>query len=299
MGNIQIIDRQTGRFFLEKIHGKKALEFLYGDSVFSKIFLSLFSRVSFFSRFYGFLQKRSFSKKKILPFILEYGIDLKEFDKTIDQFSSFNDFFIRKLKTNVRPIASDESIAICPCDGRYVVFSNLESCEGFYVKGEKFSLSKFLQDENLEKKYRNGAMVIARLCPTDYHRFHFPFDCKANKSHLINGYLYSVNPLAIRKNIDIFSQNKKMMTLLINKNFGKVLYIEIGATNVGSIIQTFLPDRENKKGEEKGYFSFGGSSIILFFEENKILFDRDLVDNSKKNIETRCLFGQSLGKALD
>jgi phosphatidylserine decarboxylase len=295
MSNIQVIDRNSGQLISEKIYGKKFLSFLYGKNFFSKIFLPVFSKLIFFSLFYGFLQKTKFSRHKILPFILNYHINTDELEKKVEEFSSFNDFFIRKLRPEARPINIKEEVAILPADGRYMVFENIDLVDGFYVKEKKFDLASFLQDEILAMRYQFGSMAIARLSPVDYHRFHFPFDCFAQEPKLINGYLYSVNPIAIKKNINIFSENKRVITILKTRAFGEVLYIEVGATNVGTIHQTFLPENFYKKGEEKGYFSLGGSSIVLLFQEKRIKFDRDLVRNSEKKVETRAFFGQSLG----
>lgn len=298
MKNIQIIDRKTGKETFEKVLGEKALAFLYKDFFLSKIFLFLICKNIFFSKFYGFLQRRKFSKKKIKPFLREYEINIDEIEKNIESFSSFNDFFIRKLKPEFRPISSGESIAVLPADARYMVFQDIHISDGFYVKGKVFDLKTFLQDDNLAKRYSSGSMVIARLCPTDYHRFHFPFDCFASNTRLINGYLYSVNPIAIRKNIDIFSQNKRMITPLYSEKFKEVLFIEIGATNVGTIHQTYSPENFYKKGDEKGYFSFGGSTIILLFEKNTICFAKDMILNSKNKIETKANFGEVLGVSM-
>ena len=139
-------------------------------------------------------------------------------------------------------------------------------------------------------------MVIIRLNPTDYHRFHFPCNCKASKSKLINGYLYSVNPFAIFKNYKIFKQNKRVLTILETKKFGKILFVEIGATAVGSITQTFSAEKKYLKGGQKGYFSFGGSSIVMLFEKNKIKFDEEFLKMTKRNIEVLSMFGKKLGK---
>ena len=140
-------------------------------------------------------------------------------------------------------------------------------------------------------------MVIARLCPIDYHRFHFPFSCTPSKSTLLNGALFSVNPLALKKNIRIFSENKRSLTSLKTDKFGDVLFIEVGATCVGGIFQTYTPNQAVVKGQEKGYFSFGGSSLILLFEPGRIHFDADLIEASKKKIEIRGLLGQSMGRS--
>ncbi|EKE21553.1 MAG: phosphatidylserine decarboxylase proenzyme [uncultured bacterium] len=154
-------------------------------------------------------------------------------------------------------------------------------------------LEEFLQSKELAEKYKDGCMLLARLAPQDYHRFHFPCECVPKEARLINGFLFSVNPIAVRRNINILQENKRMITVLQTSKFSEVLYVEIGATNVGSINQTFFPNSEYKKGEEKGYFSLGGSCIVLLFEKDKIVFDRDLVGYSSENIETKALLGES------
>ena len=294
------IDRSTGRKEVEKVYGKWAVYLLYGDYVFSGLigsFLRWFSKIPFFSSLYGRMQKRKSSTKKILPFVEAFEIDPSEFLKDIGAFESFNDFFIRKLKSDVRPIAEGRE-AILPADGRYMVYPDISLADGFFVKGRKFALNSFLQDRELAEKYQKGSMVLVRLCPADYHRFHFPVDCIPSKTRMINGYLYSVNPLALKRNIEIFCENKRVITHLESEEFGKVLFIEIGATNVGVIHQIFTPFKKVLKGDEKGYFSFGGSAIVLLFEPGKIQFDFDLVQTSRRKIETRSLFGQSLGTSI-
>jgi phosphatidylserine decarboxylase len=242
------------------------------------------------------LQKQSNSAQKIVPFIKKYGIDSSEFVE--NQFASFNDFFIRKLKPEARPIEAAPTVAVLPADGRYLVFDSIKSVDHFYVKGQKFDLVGFLQDPILVDRFYSGSMVIARLCPTDYHRFHFPCDGFVGPSRLIDGPLFSVNPLALRKRFSIFSENKRMITEMKTTLFGELLYVEIGATCVGTIHQTYLSNSLVSKGDEKGYFSFGGSCVVLLFERGKIVFDQDLLKHSSQGIETKALFGQSLGKQM-
>lgn len=292
---LEIIDRTTKKIETEKVLGKNAIAFLYNDNFFSKICLFLLAKLSFFSFLYGFLQKTKLSRKKIVPFIEKFHIDKSEFEKNVEDFESFNDFFIRKLKKEKRPFDLDEKIAILPADARYLVFENVSNMEAFFIKNEKFDLKSFLKDASLAEKYKEGSMVIARLSPSDYHRFHFCISGLALKPKLINGLLYSVNPIALKSNIKIFYENKRMLTMLKSHNFGDVLYIEIGATNVGSIIQTFNFDAFQKKGEEKGYFALGASSVVLLFEKDKIKFSDDLIQNSRRNLETKARFGEVLG----
>lgn len=296
------IDRLTGKQEIEQIYGEGILAFLYGNGFLSKIFskalLVLFAKTPFASRLFGWWQKRKWTARKIAPFIKKYKIDESEFLEKTSDFSSFNDFFIRKLKPAARPIAQGNSIAIIPADGRYLFHQRIDKSEGFVVKGQKFDLKTLLNDASLASEYSQGAMVLARLCPTDYHRFHFPCDGIPSKEHLINGWLYSVNPIAIKKNINIFTQNKRTITFLETDQFGKIIYIEVGATNVGSIIQTYQPNVLSLKGGEKGYFSFGASSLILLFPPNKIRLDPQLLAATAQGIEIKCLLGQTMGQAI-
>ena len=272
--------------------GAGALKLFYGNRT-GRFFSHFISRIPLVSFLYGWWQKLPVTAKNVVPFVEAYGVDRTEFLEPVENFKSFNDFFIRKLKHGSRPLPEGD-VAVIPADGRFRFFQNVDESEGFVVKGEKFKLEELLQDPELAEKYRGGAMLIGRLCPTDYHRFHFPVDCIPSESRLINGYLYSVNPIALRQDIDIFTKNKRMITTLESQKFGKVLYIEIGATNVGSIIQTFQPNRPYQKGDEKGYFSFGASALVVLFEPGKIIFEPDLLKQSE--LEMKCKMGSSLSK---
>jgi phosphatidylserine decarboxylase len=291
---IEYIDRKTGALCTEKIYGHRPLALLYGDGFLSKILyytlLPLLARLPLFSRIYGYLQKRAASRKKIEPFIRTYGIDPSEFEPA--EYRSFNDFFTRKLKPSCRPIDPRSEIAAMPADGRYLAYPRFDS---FFVKGQEFSLESFLQNSAYAKCFSSGSMLIARLCPIDYHRFHFPCDGVAGAPRLINGSLYSVNPIALKKWIQILSENKRVITEIDTERFGTVLYIEVGATAVGTIRQTFEPEQKVMKGQEKGYFEFGGSCLVLLFEKGRIQFDADLVENTQKGFETLARFGESMG----
>ena len=293
---ISYFDRESGRKMEENIYGGWALKFLYGTNFSSRTFGALlmhaFARIPLFSWYAGFLQKRAASAKNVEPFIEEYEIDASEFREK--SFASFNDFFIRKLKPECRPIV-ERNLAM-PADGRYLVYPNISKADGFFVKGQKFNLTHFLQDPILARRYAEGSLVLARLCPTDYHRFHFPCSGVPSEARLIRGPLFSVNPIALRKKLSILWENKRMVTEFETDEFGHVLYVEIGATCVGSIHQTYQPEKRVEKGDEKGYFSFGGSCLALLFERGRVTFDDDLVRNSELMIETKGDFGSSLGR---
>lgn len=297
---IQYIDRNTKEKKIEEVYGGAVLQVFYPNNPFlrklSALFFSWISNYPYFSQFYGSLQNSESSKKKVIPFIKQFSVNMNDFEKGAEEYTSFNDFFIRKLKKGARPIASSD--AVLPADARYLVFQNVKDCPYFSVKGKTYCLESFLQSKELAKEYENGSLVLARLCPVDYHRFHFPVDCTSCDPKLINGTLYSVNPIALKRKIGILCENKRYITKLKTEKFGQVLFVEIGATNVGTVHQTHDPKNPANKGDEKGYFSFGGSALAILFKHNTIQFDQDLVEASKNGIEVLGQMGASLGKTI-
>jgi phosphatidylserine decarboxylase len=237
------------------------------------------------------------SAQRILPFITAYNIDVDEFAKSPFDYKNFNEFFYRALKPEARPIAPEEGVAVLPADGRHLAFPNVDTADGFYVKGMKFSLAELLGDAALAADFAGGAMLISRLCPVDYHRFHFPVAGVPGEPKLINGWLYSVSPIALRRNIRYMVENKRMLTLIQSPAFGPVAMLEVGATNVGSIQQSHIPGRAAAKGAEKGLFAFGGSCVITLFQRDRIRFVPDLVEQSGQCIETYARMGDRLGTA--
>lgn len=299
MEKIILYDREKKKEIEETVYFKSILDFLYKDNLVSKIILFFIARFSFFSNFFLFINSLKISKRKTPQFIKYFNINENEFYKKTQDFTSFNDFFIRKLKEDSRDIDYNEDSLVFPCDGRFLVYPKIEDLSSYSIKNQEFSLEDFLQNKDLALKYKEGSMLLARLAIEDYHRFHFPCDCIPMESKLINGYLYSVSPIALKKNIKILQENKRMLTIINTKRFSEILYIEIGATNVGSINQTFFSNTEHKKGEEKGYFALGGSSIALIFQKNTIQFDQDLIEKSEKKIETKAYFGTTFAKKLN
>jgi phosphatidylserine decarboxylase len=185
-----------------------------------------------------------------------------------------------------------------------LAFSNIDAADGFYVKGKKFSAAELFSEDQLPeseraltKKFSGGAMLISRLCPVDYHRFHFPVGGVPGEARLINGWLYSVSPVALRINVRRLVENKRQLTLIEAPPFGAVAMLEVGATNVGSIRQTHVPGRPVQKGEEKGLFAFGGSCVVTVFEPGRINFDEDILEQSRQHIETYARMGDRLGIA--
>ena len=234
-------------------------------------------------------------KARLRSLIEKYGITEAEHVKQADEFTSFNDFFYRKLKPEARPVDKAKESVVFPADGRHLGFAKASEVEGVYIKGQKFDLGKLLEDDNLAAHFADGAAVFSRLCPVDYHRFHFPVAGVPGNARLINGPLYSVNPLALRDRLAILWENKRFVTEIETEQLGKVLVLEIGATNVGSVNHTFVPTRSVKKGEEKGYFAFGGSATFTIFEPGRVKLADDLLEQSAQQRELYAKVGDYMG----
>jgi phosphatidylserine decarboxylase len=192
----------------------------------------------------------------------------------------------------------DSTALISLGDGKLLAYENIDLQKLVQVKGFTYSLKELIQDSHIASKYEGGSCLILRLCPTDYHRFHFVDSGTCSKEVKIKGAYYSVNPIALDKVQKLFCENKREWSLLHSDNFKDVLYVEVGATCVGSIVQSYEPNKRVEKGEEKGYFKFGGSTVILFFEPNTIKIDRDILNQTSLGFETSVLMGEKIGQKL-
>ena len=291
---IQFFNRYTGRTETEEVYGGGFLHFTYHNPL-GRLALHALVKRAAFSRWYGWRMNAPRSRAKIAPFIAHYGVDVSEFADAPESYRTFNEFFFRKLKPAARPIDPDPNSAVFPADGRHLGFQDVSKLDSIFVKGAVFDLRKLLGDDALATRFRDGAMVLSRLCPVDYHRFHFPVAGVAGAPGLINGPLYSVNPIALKQNIHIFTENKRAVTRLESPEFGTVLMLEVGATCVGSFAYTFTPGARVEKGAEKGFFKFGGSSTITLFERGRIQLADDLETHSQHRIELYARMGDRLG----
>ena len=293
---IQYFNRYTQRVEAEQIYGEGFLRWIYG-SLSGRLALHAVAKRGFFSRWYGWRMDRAASRAKVAPFIQNFRVDPGEFADAPESFRTFNEFFYRKLKPGARLIAGDARTAVFPADGRHLGFADVSRMEGIFVKGAVFSLGDLLRDHELAERFQRGSMVLSRLCPVDYHRYHFPVGGLATEPRLLNGWLYSVSPIALRRNIRIFTENKRAITRIESPEFGTVLMLEVGATNVGSFEYTFTPNTRVAKGAEKGYFKFGGSSTITLFEPGRVKLDADLLVHTAERRELYARMGDRLGEA--
>jgi phosphatidylserine decarboxylase len=293
---IVFFNRHTGRLETERIYGEGWLRWIYGNPL-GRLSLTAVVRRAWFSAWYGWRMNKAVSANKVLPFVVNYDLDADEFTKPATAFRTFNEFFYRALRAGARPLAAGENVAVFPADGRHLAYQDVDTAEGFYVKGKKFTLTELLGDEALGREFAGGSMVISRLCPVDYHRFHFPVAGVPGEARLINGWLYSVSPIALRLNPGYLVDNKRMVTLIESPRFGRVAQLEVGATMVGAILQGFVPGRAVERGDEKGRFAFGGSCVITVFARGRIVFDPDLTSHAAEQCEVYARMGERLGVA--
>lgn len=289
-------NRYTGRIETEDIYGEAWLRWAYGTRL--GRFALLAAARPWFSRWYGWRMDRPGSRRRIQPFIRKYGVNAAEFAGDAADFRSFNEFFMRALKPCARPINTDPKAAIFPADGRHLGVTDVTTATRVYVKGQQFDLSALLGDRKLAARYAGGSLVLSRLCPVDYHRFHFPVAGRPGRPRLIPGGLWSVNPIALRRRLTYLWENRRWLTEVVSEGaFGTVLMLEVGATNVGSAEFTFEPGRPVEKGREKGYFLFGGSLVMTLFEPGTIALSKDLLEAAAEGLELYARMGDTMGHA--
>ena len=290
---IKYWDRKDGCEKVEKVYGEEAMRWLYSTKMGS--FFTGVATSHWVSRIYGALQSSSMSQKKIKPFIKNFEIDMSLYEE--ENFTSFNDFFIRKFKPGQRSFVSDAEVLPAFAEGRYLGFEKITPDLRFPVKGSFLSALALTGDLNVAKDFHNGPLLIARLCPVDYHRFHYPDEGLTAKVYRLSGDLYSVNPVALERKSDIFASNERVVSILETKNFGKLAYIEVGATMVGRIVQSYEP-QSFKRGDEKGYFLFGGSTVILMGQPGKWVPDADILSRTSNQMETLLRLGESVAHKI-
>ncbi|KAM0746821.1 hypothetical protein T439DRAFT_329512 [Meredithblackwellia eburnea MCA 4105] len=240
------------------------------------------------------------SAREIPPFIAFHNLNMEEALDPISSYKTFNQFFYRKLKPGARPVSDpdDPHTVVSPADCRAMFFPTVDEATRIWIKGRDFSVSKLLGDGFKDKAhlYDGASLAIFRLAPQDYHRYHSPVDGVCGPHHKISGQYYTVNPMAVRSSIDIYGDNVRLVAPISSPVFGDVMNIWVGAMMVGSICMTMLEGDTIKRGEECGYFAFGGSTIVVLFPPKTVVFDDDLILNSQNAVETLVRMGSRIGR---
>lgn len=294
MGETRYIERTDGSLRVERVYGDFVMRVLYGTRA-GQFATGRWLVRPAISKAVGVWQDTPMSGRRIAEFVREYEIDMSESVKDVAQFKTFNDFFTRKLRPDCRPIDRRPEVLVSPADGRLLVVPELTADLELDVKGVRYSLRRLLAGVIDPPEFEGGSAMVVRLCPVDYHRYHFPDGGHAHPPVDVPGSLHSVNPLALSTRLDIFGENKRSITRLDSDGFGPIAIVEVGALCVGSIVHTFRPGRV-ERGGEKGMFRFGGSTIVLVFGKGRLRFDDDLLANSTRGYETRVLVGTAIGK---
>ena len=266
----------------------KSQRFLY-NTILGRLILKALIKPSFSTKIGKRLDSPK-SLKKSYKFAKKNNINLDDF--ILDDVKCFNDFFSRKIKDGKRPIDMTPSHLISPCDSKASAY-RIDNDLILNIKNSKYKLKNLINNEQLAQSYINGTCLVLRLCVDDYHRYCYIDDGTKEDNVFIPGVLHTVNPIAL-EHYKIYSQNQREYTILHTKNFGDVVQIEVGAMRVGKIVN-YDGASEIKRGEEKGKFLYGGSTIILLLNQN-VKIDDDIVNNTKDGAETIVKMGEKIGE---
>ncbi|MBC7387052.1 MAG: phosphatidylserine decarboxylase [Cryobacterium sp.] len=292
--DLLVFDRHKNQIITENIFGEGGVRFLYENPFGAALESTVLCR-PWFSKLYGAYQNTERSAKSIPDFIKRFEIPMSDYES--GPFHSFNEFFIRKLKPGARPFEPSAHRLAAPSEGRYLFLPSVQENTKLPIKGATLNGPALLGDFPEMKPFIGGPGFISRLCPVDYHRFHFPDAGKILSSRKLSGPLHSVNPIALAARGDLLFRNEREVTILQTENFGKIAYVEVGAICVGKIVQTHS-GQTFQRGDEKGYFLFGGSTVIVIGEPRKFAFDADLLEKSASGRETLIRIGEGIATAV-
>lgn len=269
----------------------KGLSFLYNTKA-GRIILWPLASNKFVSNLAGWLLNRKISCIGIKPFIRKNNIKIEDYEKK--RYNSFNDFFIRKIKPEKREIIMNDDVFISPCDSKLTVYK-IDDKTTFKVKNTIYDVFSLTRNKEISNEFKGGYALVFRLSPTDYHRYYYIDTGKTIKKYKIKGQFHTVNPIVYDK-FEVFKENTRECTLIETKNFDKLLYVEVGALLVGKIANHDVI--KFKKGDEKGYFMYGGSTVIVLVKNNIVKIDNEILNNSKNGYETYVKLGEKIGKRI-
>lgn len=291
----RIWNRAEQRIEPEQVFGDVWLRLAYGTWAGRWLAHNLLSR-RFFSRFLARSQMAPRSARKIQGFADQFGIPMEDFEE--QDWGSFNDFFIRRFRPGLREFISEPESMPAFAEARYLAFEKVDPSMAFPVKCSYLTPRAILGDREIAAAFEGGPMLLARLAPVDYHRFHFPDDGQPVAERRITGRFHSVNPFALSRRQDILATNERHLTVLATENFGTLAMVEVGAMNVGLIVQTHPRGEPFKRGDEKGYFCFGASTVMVFGQPMTWLPVGDLLDRTDNGMETLVTLGDEVAKAV-
>lgn len=277
-------------FKLEKISkDNNVLNFLY-RTIPGRIILKLLS-ARWISVLVGKFMDSPLSVGLIPGFAKKNGIDMSLYED--EHYHCFNDFFVRKIRSELRPVDMDDDSFIAPCDGLLSTYRITEDTV-IPIKQSEYTISELVNDERVADMYRNGICLVFRLCVNHYHRYCYVDGGKKSRNVFIPGLLHTVRPVALNT-LSVFTRNCREYTLIKTKNFGTILQMEVGAMLVGKICNHHGM-ASIKRGQEKGYFKYGGSTVVVLIKDNKVTFPEELFNATDDGYEIPVVYGQMLGK---
>ena len=279
------------------LQGKKVSNITNQDKLLSFLYTNIFGRMLLkpsiqpqVSKLAGRYLSSAHSKWLISKFIERNEINMDIYEEC--DYSSFNDFFTRKIKPDSRPVPEDLDVLISPCDCLATVYPIQENTT-FSIKNTEYTLRSLLRSPRLAKRFRSGYAYILRLTVEDYHRYLYSVSGKQSKNYHIDGTFHTVNPIA-NDYLPIYKENTREYTVIHSKEFGDVLQMEVGALLVGKI-SNHKHSTVVTRGEEKGFFEYGGSTIVVLTQKGRVTPRSDLLTNSKNGYETKVLQAHPLG----
>ena len=279
-----IYNREAKTISKDKQYGRIYLNFLY-NNILGRVILKLII-CPVFSKIYGKYNNMSISKKRVDTFIKKYNIDTNEYEKK--EYSSFNEFFTRKRKAIYYDKEKNNFIA--PADSKLMVYK-IKDDMTIKIKQSIYTIEELIEDQMNLEQFKNGNCLVFRLSMDDYHRYCYIDDGTIEKIKKIKGKLHTVSSISNKHKV--YSQNTRICNYMTTDNFGKIIYIEVGALLVGKI-NNYNKNKYNK-GEEKGYFELGGSTIVILTND-RIKIDNDIIEYSNKGIETKVKYGERIGE---
>ena len=287
-------DRTSGKLMTDPIYAPAFLAWSYNTRL-GRLATDLLFRQRFVSWLSGWFHRRLWSRRKIRGFVERLNVNMDESVRPLETFQTFNDFFTREIDLSRRPISADPGTCVAPADGRVLGYEGIDADSTFRIKSSTFNLRLFLGDDALADELTGGSMVVSRLYLSDYHHFHFPDSGFPGRSVPLRGKYYAVSPYARKWIVPFWNENHRVLTLFDSDHFGRIAMVEVGAFTVGSIRQLYRPGAVVAKGERKGYFEAGGSTVVLVFPPDAIRLCDDILVNTGEELETYVRMGESIG----
>ena len=270
----------------------RELKFLYYNVLGAPILRFMTSR--WVSKLAGRYLDGRLSRGKIKKYIKKHGIDMSQF---IDEdYKSFNAFFTRRIKPELRPFDLDPDALVSPCDAKLSAY-RIDENSAFDIKGFTYTTADLLKNAELADKFVGGLCLVFRLTVTDYHRYFFFDGGTARDNTFIKGRLHTVQPAALSKR-RVFTENCREYTVLDTDNFGTAVMVEVGAMMVGRIVNDVKSGRF-ERGDEKGRFEFGGSTVVMLLQKDVATLDDEFFVNTALDRETVVKCGERIGRKMN